>query len=167
MFGKLGALKVAVLDSQNVFLLFLQVAKSNKNCLLNGGSQCFLNYESVSSYSIRVRSVDSGSPSQSVNASFNISLNDVNDQPRGLKLSNYKVTENAPLNTVVGNLSANDEDKGQKLSFSLFDDDNGKFALDSKGSLYKAKSTDYETSTVHYVVAKVTDDGQPALSVSD
>ena len=144
----------------------MQVAKSNKKCLLNGGSQCLLNYESVSSYSIKVRSVDSGSPSQSVNASFNITLNDVNDQPRSLKLSDYKVTENAPLNTVVGNLSASDEDKGQKLNFSLVDDDSGKFALDSKGGLYKAKSTDYETSKVHYVVAKVTDNGQPVLSVS-
>ena len=126
-----------------------------------------LNYESVSSYSIKVRSVDSGSPSQSVNASFNITLNDVNDQPRDLKLSNYKVTENAPLNTLVGNLSASDEDKGQNLNFSLVDDDGGKFALDNKGGLYKAKSTDYETSKVHYVVAKVTDNGQPSLSVSD
>lgn len=126
-----------------------------------------LNYESVSSYTIKVRSVDSGSPSQSVNASFNIALNDVNDQPRDLKLSNYKVTENAPINTVVGNLSATDEDKGQKLNFSLVDDDSGRFALDSKGGLCKAKFTDYETSKVHYVVAKVTDDGQPALSVGD
>ena len=166
MFGKRSTLKFGV-RYQNVFLLFLQVAKSNKNCLLNGGSQCSLNYESVSSYTINVRSVDSGSPSQSVDASFNIMLNDVNDQPRGLKLSNYKVTENAPLNTVVGNLSASDEDKGQRLSFSLVDDDSGKFALDSKGGLYKANSTDYETSTVHHVVAKVTDNGQPALSVSD
>ena len=164
MFGKHGALKVIVLDS-NPF--FFQVAKSNKNCLLNGGSQCLLNYENVLSYSIKVRSLDSGSPSQSVETSFNITLNDINDQPRALQLSNYKVTENAPLNTVVGNLSASDEDKGQKLSFSLVDDDGGKFALDSKGGLYKAKSTDYETSTVHYVVAKVTDNGQPALSVSD
>jgi len=145
----------------------LQVAKSNKNCLQNGGSQCSLNYESVSSYTINVRSVDSGSPSQSVDASFNITLNDINDQPRRLKLSNYKVTENAPLNTVVGNLSASDEDKGQKLSFSLVDDDSGKFALDSNGGLYKANSTDYETSTVHHVVAKVNDNGRPALSVSD
>ena len=126
-----------------------------------------LNYESVSSYVIKVRSVDSGSPSQSVNASFNITLNDVNDQPRGLKLSNYKLVENAPLNTVVGNLSATDEDKGQKLNFSLVDDDNGRFALDSQGSLYKANKTDYETNKVHYVVAKVTDDGQSALSVSN
>ena len=134
---------------------------------MNGGSQCLLNYESVSTYTIKVRSADSGSPSRSVDASFNIILNDVNDQPRGLALSNYKVTENAPLNTVVGNLSATDEDRGQKLNFSLVNDDSGRFALDSKGSLYKAKSTDYETSKVHYVLAKVTDDGLPALSVSD
>ena len=143
-----------------------QVAKSNKNCLLNGGSQCLLNYESNSSYTIRVRSTDSGSPSQSVNSSFQIALNDINDQPRGLKLSNYKVTENAPVNFKIGTFSASDEDRGQKLSFSLVDDDSGRFSLDSKGNLYKAKSTDYETSKVHYIVAKVSDNGKPSFSVS-
>ena len=132
---------------------------------MNGGSQCQLNYESVSSYSIRVRSVDSGSPSQSVDASFNIVLNDINDQPRGLQLSNYKVTENAPINFKIGTLSASDEDRGQTLKFSLVDDDTGRFSLDSKGVLLKAKSTDYETSKVHFIVAKVTDDGKPSLSV--
>lgn len=134
--------------------------------MLNGGSQCFLNYESVSSYSIVVRSVDSGSPSLSINASFNISVNDVNDQPRGLQLSNYKVSENAPINTIVGNLSATDEDTGQTLSFSLADDDNGRFGLNNNGSVYKAKSTDYETNKVHYIVANVTDNGQPSKTVS-
>ena len=142
------------------------MAKSNRNCLLNGGSQCLLNYESASSYTIRVRSTDSGSPPQTVEASFNITLNDINDQPRGLQLSNYKVVENASINFNIGNLSASDEDKGQKLNFSLVDDDSGRFSLDSKGVLYKAKSTDYETSKVHYIVAKVTDDGNPSLSVS-
>ena len=134
--------------------------------MLTGGSQCFLNYESVSSYSIVVRSVDSGSPSLSINASFNISVNDVNDQPRGLQLSNYKVSENASINTIVGNLSATDEDAGQKLSFSLVDDDNGRFGLDNNGGIYKAKSTDYETSKVHYIVVNVTDNGQPPKAVS-
>ena len=144
---------------------FFKVAKSNRNCLSNGGFQCFLNFESVSSYSIRIRSVDSGSPSQSINASFNILLNDINDQPRGLKLTNYKVKENAPINFKIGNLSASDEDKGQKLNFSLVDNDAGRFVLDSEGVLYKAKATDYETSKVHHIVAKVTDDGKPSLSV--
>ena len=155
----------AIFNNHENFPFLFKVAKSNRNCLLNGGSQCFLNFESVSSYSIRVRSVDSGSPSQSINASFNILLNDVNDQPRGLKLSNYKVKENAPINFKIGNLSASDEDKGQKLNFSLVDDDAGRFVLDSEGVLYKAKSTDYETSKVHHIVAKVTDDGKPSLSV--
>lgn len=141
------------------------MAKSNRNCLLNGGSQCWLNYESSSSYVIRVRSTDSGSPSYSINASFTITLNDINDQPRDLQLSNYKVTENAAINFKIGNLSASDEDSGQKLNFSLVDDDAGRFGLDSKGVLYKAKSTDYETNKVHFIVARATDNGSPSLSV--
>lgn len=41
----------------------------------------------------------------------------------------------------------------------MFDDDNGKFVLDSKGSFYKVKFIDYEMSIVYYVVVKVIDDG--------
>ena len=124
-----------------------------------------LNFESASSHTIRVRSTDSGYPSQNVEALFRINVNDRNDQPRGLQLSNYKVPENAPVNFRIGNLSASDEDKGQRLTFSLVDDDSGRFSLDSKGTLYKAQSTDYETSKVHFIVARVTDDGNPPLAV--
>ncbi|XP_068740239.1 protocadherin Fat 4-like [Montipora capricornis] len=144
----------------------VKVAKSNRNCLLNGGSQCLLNFESASSHTIRVRSTDSGYPSQNVEVLFRINVNDRNDQPRGLQLSNYKVPENAPINSRIGNLSASDEDKGQRLTFSLVDDDSGRFSLDSKGTLYKAQSTDYETSKVHFIVARVMDDGNPPLAMN-
>ena len=142
------------------------MALSNKACLRSGGNKCQLNYEQQKNHVIRVRSVDSGSPSKSVNTTFHIYVNNVNDRPRGLLLSNYTVKENAPLNVVIGTLSATDEDSGQQLSYSLDDDDSGRFVVDKKGQLFRAKQTDYETSKVHYITARVKDSGRPQLSVS-
>ena len=141
------------------------MAVSNRNCLANGGSQCVLDYEAASSHTIKVRSVDSGSPAKSIDSSFSIAVINVNDRPRDLNLSNYKVKENAPLNSKVGTLSATDQDKGQSLTFALVDDDGGRFTLDGRGGVLKAKATDYETSKVHHITAKATDNGNPVLSV--
>lgn len=97
---------------------------------------------------------------------MNITINDVNDKPRDIRLSNQKVKENAPINTVIGQLTARDEDSGQRLVFTLDNDDNGRFKIDGTGRLLKAKVTDYETSKVHLVTVRATDNGSPRLWVS-
>ena len=110
--------------------------------------------------------MDSGSPPKSIDASFIINVRDVNDRPRALSLSHYTLKENAPLNYVIGTFSATDEDSGQALSFSLDDDDGGRFAVRNNRDLVRAKQVDYETSRVHYITARVKDNGNPRLSVS-
>ena len=142
------------------------MAQSNQACLQNGGGSCKFNFEQQKSHVIRIRSEDSGSPPKSIVASITISVNDVNDQPRALSLSNFTMKEDAPMNYVVGNFSATDEDSGQTLSFSLDDDDGGRFAVRNNRELVRAKQVDYETSRVHYVTARVKDNGNPRLSVS-
>ena len=144
----------------------LQVAQSNRLCLQSGGPKCTLNYEQQNSHDIKVRSTDSGTPSKSIQRNFSITINDVNDRPRDLKLSNKTIKENAPINTVIGQFTARDEDINQRLVYSLTDDDNGRFKTDRSGRLLKAKDTDYETSKVHSLVARVTDNGNPAMTVS-
>ena len=144
----------------------LKVALSNVDCLKNGGTFCKLNYEKQPSYTITVRVTDNGSPPQSNETSMSISLNDVNDQPRDFKLSSRTVKENATLGTKIGRFTATDEDKFQTLTFSLIDDDGGRFAIDSLGHLFKAKGTDYETNKTHKIVAQVIDNGTVPLKVS-
>lgn len=100
-----------------------------------------------------------------MNSTIDVILRDVNDKPRDIKLSNNKVTENATINTLIGQFSARDEDAGQNLLFSLADDDNGRFRVDSLGKLYKANSTNYETQKKHRITAVVTDNGKPTMKV--
>lgn len=113
-----------------------------------------------------VRATDNGSPPQSSEASMSIFLNDINDRPRDFKLSSRIVKENATIGTKIGRFTATDEDRFQILTFSLTDDDGGRFAIDSAGYLFKAKDTDYETNKVHKIVAQVTDNGTVPLKVS-
>lgn len=144
----------------------LMVALSNDDCLNYGGAFCKINFEGQRQHVIRVRTTDNGVPPLSNEKIFTINVRDVNDRPRDLKLSGYTVKENATIGTRIGQLSAKDEDKSQTLSFSLVDDDNGRFAIDSVGFLVKAKNTDYETSKTHLVTVQVQDDGVKPLSVS-
>ena len=144
----------------------LKVALSNDNCFKNGGDFCKLNYEKQRSYTVSMRATDNGNPPQSAETSKSITLIDVNDQPRDLKLSSNTVKENAAIGTKIGPFSATDEDSSQTLRFSLVDSDSGRFAVDSSGYLLKAKKTNYETNKVHKIVARVGDSGNPPLEVS-
>ena len=144
----------------------LKVALSNDDCLKTGGEFCKLNYERQNTYKVSVRATDNGNPPQSTEAFLSITLIDVNDRPRDLKLSSNMVKENATIGTKVGQFSATDEDTSQTLQFALIDSDGGRFAVDLSGYLSKANGTDYETNKVHKIVAQVRDSGNPPLEVS-
>ena len=66
---------------------------------------------------------------------------------------------------LVGRFTSRDEDTSQQLTYSLSNDDSGRFRVDSQGRLYKAKDTDYETQTMHTIRAAVKDNGNPAMKV--
>ncbi len=144
----------------------LEVALSNNSCLTRGGDSCLLNYEQSKIQTIMVRSQDNGLPPLSFEKEFTINLTDVNDRPRDLSLSSNRVPENATRGYLIGQLSATDEDAGQKLSFQLIDDDNGSFALNKDAFITKAKDTDYENKKVHKISVQVSDNGSPVLMVS-
>ena len=143
----------------------VKVASSNVLCLKYGGVECKIDFESARSHDIVVRVTDSGSPPLEKDFVLTVRVTDANDQPRSLRIDNFQVKENEPAGTWIGNFSADDEDRGQKLSFKLTDDDNGQFKLVGH-QLLKAKQTDYETKTSHRVTVVVEDDGIPRKSVS-
>lgn len=144
----------------------LKVAVPNGDCLKNGGDFCKLNYEKQQNYTVSVRATDNGNPPKSSEASMSITLIDINDRPHNFKLSSNSVKENATVGTKIGRFSATDEDTSQTLQFSLVDDDDGRFEIDSSGYLIKAKGTDYETNKAHKIVATVKDNGSLPLEVS-
>ena len=136
----------------------------NTNCIAFGGLSCLLNYEAQRQHDIVVRATDSGVPSLSVDIKLSIFVNDINDQPRDLDLSDNKVVENYPIDTVIGILSSTDEDDGQRLSYSLADDDNGRFKVVAN-ELKVAKVVNYEMATAHSIVVESQDNGTTPLKV--
>ena len=124
-----------------------------------------MNYEKQPNYQITVRSTDNGIPAKSVNVSFTIILTDQNDQPRGLRLSGNIVKENATKGTVIGKFSADDEDSGQSLLYSLSNTDQGRFTITSHGSLTTVLALDHEANKTHNVTVVVKDNGVPVKKV--
>jgi VCBS repeat-containing protein len=143
----------------------IRVAISNTNCRIHGGKSCQFNYEGNNVYTIRVRTTDDGTPPLQRTMDINITLNDVNDQPRDLALSKYWVLENAAINTSVGYFTASDEDKGQRLNYTL-EGVRGLFGVESNGRLFVAKPINHEKSSVEHVTVKVADNGVPVDWVS-
>ncbi len=63
-----------------------------------------LDYETQSSYSIRVRVTDAGG--RYLENTFTINLTNVNDAPTSIAISKNTIDENLPSGTLVGNLTA-------------------------------------------------------------
>ncbi len=118
-------------------------------------------FETKSSYSVRVRVTDSGS--LTYEKSFTISVTDVNENtaPTDISLSADTIAENSASGTTVGTLSATDADSdATKATFSLVagdgDADNESFILDGT-TLQTATSFDYETKSSYSIRVQVTD----------
>ncbi|MBT6996824.1 MAG: cadherin repeat domain-containing protein, partial [Prolixibacteraceae bacterium] len=92
------------------------------------------NYEEQTSYKIYVRADDE--KGGVVEKYFDIEILDMNDAPTGITMGNHNTPVYTPVNSVVGELSALDEDAGDAHTFSLVagdgvnDIDNGKFYFD-------------------------------------
>ena len=63
-------------------------------------------------------------------------------------------------------LTSRDEDVSQSATYSLTNDDNGRFKVDSQGRLYTAKNINHETQKRHVIRAMVKDNGNPPMKVS-
>ena len=63
-------------------------------------------------------------------------------------------------------LTSRDEDASQSATYSLTNDDSGRFKVDSQGRLYTAKNINHETQKRHVIRAMVTDNGNPPMKVS-
>jgi hypothetical protein len=117
-------------------------------------------FETKSSYSIRVRSTDQGG--LFVEKSFVITVIDVNEAPTDISLSSNSVAENAGSNATVGTLSTADVDAGNTFVYSLVagsgDTDNAAFNV-SGSTLRATSSFDFETRSDYTVRVRSTDQG--------
>ncbi|MBC6402001.1 MAG: cadherin domain-containing protein, partial [Ekhidna sp.] len=97
-------------------------------------------YETQSSYSIRVSTTDAGGSSYS--ESFTITVVDLNDNTPMITSDVVKsVAENTPLSTVLLTVSADDADANAKITYSISGgDDRDKFSIDKKSGALTFKA---------------------------
>ncbi len=81
-----------------------------------------LDYETQSSYGISIRVTDSGS--LTYDEAFTITVTDGNDDPTDIAFSADTIAENSAADSVVGTMTATDQDTGDSHTF-LFTDDIG------------------------------------------
>ncbi|MBE9250101.1 cadherin domain-containing protein, partial [Dolichospermum sp. LEGE 00240] len=118
-------------------------------------------FETKSSYSILVKTTDQGGLSYEKQLTLNV--NDLNEAPTSLTLSNNSINENVDLLTVIGDFSATDPDAGNTLfTYSLVngagDTDNNVFTISSNQLKINA-SPDFETKNSYSILVKTTDQG--------
>ncbi len=117
-------------------------------------------FETKSSYSIRVRSTDQGE--LFAEKTFVITVIDVNESPTNISLSSNTIAENAATNTPVGTLSTADPDAGNSYTYTLVagigDTDNANF--DIAGSILHANNTfNFEAKSSYSIRVRSTDQG--------
>lgn len=119
-----------------------------------------LDFEAQSTYSVRVRSTDQFG--LSVDEVFTIDVNNVNEEPTGVQLSNSSVAENSAVDTVIGQLTAEDPDAGNTHTFALIDGDgstdNALFNI-SGNQLQTSSVLDFEAKSSYSIRVQVTDQG--------
>jgi hypothetical protein len=132
-------------------------------------SAASFDFETKSSYTICVRSTDSGA--LSFDKQFTISVTNVNEPPTDISLSNNSIDENKPSGSLVGNLSqVGDPDIGETYSFTLLTSGcSGSFpdstSFQTSGSqLQSAVTFDFETKNSYTICVRVNDPGSPNLS---
>ncbi|GAP13486.1 protein containg cadherin domain [Longilinea arvoryzae] len=117
-------------------------------------------YETRSSYSVRVRTTDQGG--LSYEEAFTITVTDGNEFPTDIQLSHSSVAENSVINTAVGTLSSTDPDPGNTFTYNLVPGDGGadntSFNI-SGNTLRTSVIFDFETRPSYSVRIRTTDQG--------
>lgn len=119
-------------------------------------AKAVFNYESKSSYSIRVRTTDNGN--LFFDTTFIIRITDVNETVTGVSLSNSTIAENSPVGTFIGKLTSTDPDSNDIHTYSFISGDTAFFSIRSDSLLSKA-SFDYEEDSLYTLVIRSTDKG--------
>lgn len=120
------------------------------------------NYENRNQYYVNIKTQDQNG--EFFIKSFVIYINDVNDNPTDINLSNNRLDENALTGTLVGTFSSVDEDGSDNHSYSLVfgdgvnDADNSHFYI-SGSELRNNTVFDYETLNSYSILVE-TNDGQ-------
>ncbi|XP_060929197.1 protocadherin Fat 3a isoform X1 [Limanda limanda] len=131
-----------------------------------------LDHETVSSYSLAIRALDSGIPPMSSNVMFIIDISDINDNPPTFSPANLStvIQENKPIGTTILQLSVIDQDSshnGPPFDFCILSGNEGKeFVLEKDGTLVTNQVFRRDLATEYIIQIQVKDSGKPRLSSS-
>ncbi|QGY46181.1 BspA family leucine-rich repeat surface protein [Maribellus comscasis] len=124
-------------------------------------------FETKSSYSIRIQTEDSGG--ETFSEQFTVSVNDMNESPTGIVLSNSEIKEEKPVGTEIGTFSSIDEDSGDSFTYTLIsgtgDSDNGSFSI-SGDNLQSGEVFDFEAKSSYSIRVETEDSGGEVYSKS-
>ncbi|KAJ8280395.1 hypothetical protein GJAV_G00054020 [Gymnothorax javanicus] len=129
-----------------------------------------LDRETVFSYSLAVRALDSGSPAMSSTVMVNIDIADINDNPPSFTPSNYTavIQENKPVGTSILQLSVTDKDSshnGPPFEFQILSGNEGnEFILDQSGLLKSNQVFRQDMATEYVIQIQARDSGKPRLA---
>ena len=119
-----------------------------------------LDFETKSSYSVRVRSTDQGG--LFAEKTFTITVANVNEVPANLDVTQTTIPENSGADASVGIFSTIDPDVGSTFVYTLVSGvgDAGNAAFNISGSTLRATSSfDFETKSSYTVRVRSTDQG--------
>jgi hypothetical protein len=152
-------------DSGNTFTYSLVSgtgSTDNASFFIINGNQLSINaspdYETKSSYNIRVRTTDQSG--LSYEKQLTIGITDINETPTNLSLSNSNISENQAIGTAIGTLTSTDPDTGNTFTYSLIagigSTDNALFAI-TGNQLQSNAIFDYETKNSYSIRVRTTD----------
>uniref|UniRef100_A0A8D3CDI7 Protocadherin Fat 3 n=1 Tax=Scophthalmus maximus TaxID=52904 RepID=A0A8D3CDI7_SCOMX len=131
-----------------------------------------LDSETVSSYSLAIRALDSGIPPLSSTVMVNIDISDINDNPPTFSPANLStvIQENKPIGTTILQLSVIDQDSshnGPPFDFHILSgNEGGEFVLEKDGTLVANQVFRRDLATEYVIQIQVKDSGKPRLSSS-
>jgi len=108
---------------------------------------------------VEVNVIGTDSDGNSIDSTFQITVNDVNEAPEAVSFTGGEVIEDALPGTVVGSITVTDQDVGEEFKFELVDDAGSRFEIDDAGNIVVSGDValDFEFDTSHDVVVLVTD----------
>ena len=113
-----------------------------------------LDYESITSYNLSVTVFDG--INTAMTETVVVVVNDTNEVPIALQLSNVTIAENLAVGTQVGILSASDVDANQTYTYTIAENENFEILGDK---LISKAAFDYEAHNLYSVEITVTDQG--------
>ena len=107
-----------------------------------------------------VRFYDRTLTGEEINRLSTLERLDANDAPTGLRsISPLQISENEPVGSMVGRLTADDPDTNSTLTFSLIQGakENYLFSIEKNGSLHTSSVFDFESNSSYEIRVKVRD----------